>query len=336
MAHLPDPKFQDILMDMEQPESDYEVDEIKEELDEEVENLKQEIEEDREKFKGIGKIIRSICKDMSSEYPDEQNRLNKLLKKLDERAGLADKIANNGLQLGGKDKGVRLSSLENRVKSLQDTFTTTQINEKLKKFKKVSMEELFDMPKGVWCRYFLKNEQDKKKRGKYRTGGFIIHKDPEKRYVTLMAHHNDNTPHKNSFTWNMQVKDCYSVYVTTKNVRAYRLKKVDKKYKLREGTATFLNKWFRLDPGVLVKFQSGKGIKYVIYDKVEHTLYAPRGRQSNKNFLNVMDINQNDFKKQLTMGLKKQLEKPFDDLYIVTIVDKDDLAKVRKMKSRIK
>jgi len=313
-------------------------DDFKEELEREIKESKereqQEIEEEQQQLEGfdsIQDIIKGMCEDMQKENPNIHNQLGGLIKKLEEQSNIVTK----GIKGGGRKKlvGKRLSSLtDEEVKqypSKQGKYTKNEIAEKLKNFTKISKKEFFEFSKkGIWIRYFTLKDGLRL----FRTGGFIINIDEDKRYVTLVAHHANNSP-----TWNMQLETTHSIYVHTKNIKTFRLKQMDKKYNMSEGTANLLNKWFVLDFNLLTKMQiDNKNFIYVIYDKANHKLYAPVRRQTNKKLLEALGIEEKTFQRQLIKGLKKQLENPIDGIYIVNVIEKADLPKVKKMKSRIK
>lgn len=313
-------------------------DDFKEELEREIKESKdreqQEIEEEEQQlagFESIQDIIKGMCADMQKENPNIHNQLGGLIKKLEEQSN----IINNGIKGGGRKKliGKRLSELtDEEIKQFptkQGKFTKKEIAEKLKDFTKISKKEFFELgKKGIWIRYFTIKDGEKL----FRTGGFIINIDEDKRYVTLVAHHANNSP-----TWNMQLETTHSIYVHTKNIKTFRLKQMDKKYNMFEGTSSLLNRWFVFDTKLLTKMQiDNKNLIYIIYDKANNKLYAPVRKQTNKKLLEALDIEEKSFQVQLMKGLKKQLENPIDGIYIVNIIEKSELPKVKKMKSRIK
>lgn len=300
----------------------------------EIKQVEQEIAADERKniedYNEQQDLIFAICKDMKKKDPKMNDELNKLMEKLKVSAGIVDKI-----QKGGLDS-TRLSQLEKRVETKQGNFNMKQIRERLKNFTKVKVDELFEIPNGVWVRYFLKDDEGK--RGLYRTGGIMIHKDPEKRYVTLKSIHNPNSRNSETFTWNLQIDAHYSVYVTTKNVKTFRLSKMDKKHGFMKGTTNMLSKWFDLNEMyVELMKNNNRSIHYVLYDTMYNKLYVPnRNEKTNKKLLAVLGISQEEFVKQLMMGLKKQITNPLKKLYIVGLIKKDDVPKLKKMKSRLK
>lgn len=322
---------------------------IKEEREDDVDSeenfrneLKREIqeaeaEEEKEKeihiqnYQNIQDIIKSMCADMQNKNPNIHNQLGNLIHKLEEQSNIVKK----GIKGGGKKIGVRLSALSDSDKlkfpSNQAKFTKKDIEERLAKFSRVSLDDLYDMPKGIWLRYFI-HDPDKKGAIKYRTGGFIIHKDPERRYITMISHHGSG-----SSTWSVQTQTAHSYYVHTKNYETFKRKQQDNKYKLFEGTSTMLDKWFTIKTNMLTKMQiDNKNVVYIVYDKSNNKLYAPTKRQTNKKLLELLDIEDKDFKTQLLKGIVKQLQNPIHGVYIIGIIDREDLPKVKKMRSRIK
>jgi hypothetical protein len=301
----------------------------------EDEVIKEQEEEEKQLagFDDINNFIKSMCVDMQDKNPNIHNQLGGLIKKLEEQSNIVQK----GIKGKGKKEkiiGKRLSSLtEEEIKKYptkQGKYTKKDIAERLKNFSKISNEEIFDIAKkGIWIRYFKIDEDGSKL---FRTGGFITNIDSEKRYITLISHHSNQ-----SFTWNMQLETTHSIYMHTKNVKTYRLKQMDKKYNMLTGTSCMLNKWFVFDISMVTKMQiDNRGVIYVIYDKKENKLYSPIRKQTNVKLLESLNIKEEDFKQQLLLGLKKQLENPLHDSYIVAILNKIDLPKVKKMKSRIK
>lgn len=283
-----------------------------------------------EEYNECNNLINAICKDMKDKDPQINDNLRKLMDRLQRSS---EKVNQQG---GRKKDGTRLSELQNRVTTTQGNYTKAQIQERLLKFTKVKIPELFEIPNGVWIRYFNKNDDGKK--GLYRTGGFMIHKDPEKRYITLMAHHNDKTPQKQSFTWNMQIANVYSVYVTTKHVKTFRMQQIDKKFNLLKGTTNMLNKWMNYNP-IYEKLANAnnKSVVFVIYDILSNTLHTPnKTYKTSLKLIESIDITLSEFKKQYSKGLKEQLKKPMDGMFLVGLIKKEDVDKLKKMKSRLK
>lgn len=301
----------------------------------EIEEIEREEEEKITKFEEIQAIIGGMCEDMKNEHPNIENKLAGLIKKLEEQSNMVkEEIKGGGKKKKDKIIGKRLSELTEEERNLnpskQSKFTKQQIAERLKNFSKVSKDELFDIiKKGMWIRYF-KEENGVKL---FRTGGFITHIDEEEhKYVTLISHHANN-----SFTWNMQIETMHSVYIPTRYVKAYRLKTMDKKYGLREGTTNFLNTWFVFDSKLMMKMETdNQNLIYIFYDKANHKLYAPTKKQTNKHVLEYLGIEAKVARLSLLKGLKQQLESPIQGIYIVNVVEKKDLQKIKKMKSRIK
>jgi hypothetical protein len=325
-----DPKFSDMVVpslwenDNEQfDEDEYELKQLKKQIDEEN---KEQIKE----YDDSKNLLMAICKDMKNQNPEIGNELNKLINELHVNSDIVDKI-----QKGGKRDGIRLSEVEHNHVSIQGRFTKEQIKQRLEKFIKVSIDELFELPKGMWVRYFIKAEDGS--RGLYRTGGFVIHHDPEKRYVTLIAHHNDHTPQRKSFTWNIQIDTVHSVYAMKNNVRKYRLEKLDKKYHLLKGSTNMFNKFMELDPAKLTLFNAkDKNMVYVIYDRVEHALHTPVRKLTNSTLLKSLGITKKEIMAKIKLGIIGQLETPIKGMYIGSIMDKRDIPKLKKLKSRIK
>lgn len=311
---------------------DSDEDEFKEGLKKEIEENEQMEEEQLEGLENIQDIIKGMCLDMQKENPNIHNQLGGLIKKLEEQSN----IVNQGIK-GGKERkkiiGQRLSSLtDEEIKknpSKQEKFSKKEIAERLENFTKITKKEIFEIAKkGIWIRYFTNKDGVKL----FRTGGFITNIDEEHRYITLISHHSNN-----SFTWNMQLDTTHSIYVHTKNVKTFRLKQMDKKYNIFEGASSLLNKWFVFDYRLLTKMEiDNKNLIYIIYDKDNNKLYAPVRNQTNKKLLETLEIDESKFKIQLMNGLKKQLENPIDGIYIINVIEKSDLPKVKKMKSRIK
>jgi len=296
----------------------------KEERDEKKE------EADRINIEKLENYIKTMCSDMAKENPSMTNHLAHLLNSVTKNTDeLKEKMKGGRVPI----IGTRLSSLTEddiaQHQSLQNEYTTAEIQEKLKKFTKVSKRTFFEIAtKGIWVRY-LKREDGI---DKYRAGGFITNIDPEEKYVTLIAHHSNQ-----SFTWNMQLDTTSHIYLHTKNVKTYRLKQLDKKYKLFPETSTFLNKWFVLTPIISAGLVNNtKGLTYIVYDIQDNKLHYPVRKQTNKDIINSLDITLVDFSTQINKGIKDQLEQPLYSKYVVGAVFKEDLDKVKKMKSRIK
>ena len=281
----------------------------------------------------VTNMMHDIYKDMNKNDHDNDN-FNILMNNLQKSCDIV-----NDINIGGNSKkGTRLSSLtddeKKKYKSVQNKFSKQEIKQKLSKFTKISLDELFQIPNGIWVRYFNKDEDGHK--GLYRTGGFIIHKDPEQKYITLVAHHY-TSPKKKSFTWNIQIDNCYSVYATTKNIRKFRLHKMDKKYNLYLGVSNMLNKWFIINNDLLNTMKiNNNSVVYILYDIDEHILHYSSKKINNNKLLSNLDINLDDFNKQLLIGIKNQLNNPIKSKYIVGIIIKNDLVKLKKMKSKIK
>jgi len=292
---------------------------------EDSEDSEERIKEQMGGFDSIQNIIKEMCQDMQKDNPNIHNQLGGLIKKLEEQADITKKI------IGGRIKGTRLSSFTDEEKeenpSIQNKFTKKEIAERLENYSRISIDDIFDMPKGIWLRYFNKNPNGSPL---YRTGGFVIHKDPERRYITLISR-------PSNITWNMQIETVYSVYAQAKHVKSFQMKKMDTKYKLLSGTANMLDKWFKTDVGMLSKMQSDdKDVIYIVYNKAHNKLYVPVRKQTNQKMIESLDIKEEIFKKQLLNGIKNQLENPISDIYIVGLLNKSDLPKLKKMKSRIK
>jgi hypothetical protein len=302
----------------------------------EMNKLKKEIIQEDEKiikeYNQSQNLILAIVKDMQNKNPDINDDLNKLIAELEENSNIVSKIQKGGVV------GTRLSEIEpvHRVDTIQGNFTHNEIQLRLRNFTRISIDELFALPKGVWIRYFLNNDMNG--RGLYRTGGFVIHHDPDERYVTLIAHHNDNTPNKQSFTWNMQINTVHSVYALTKNVRKYRLDKIDELYHIPKGTSTMMTKWMEFDKLLLTRYiAKDKNIVVVLYDKMDYKLYSINANdKTNIAVLKKHNMTNEQFIHQYKKKLKKQLKEPLNGLYIVSLISKTDLNALKKMKSRIK
>jgi len=298
-----------------------------------------DIEEDNMKqideYKECQDLIYAICNDMKAKDPKLNDDLNKLMGRLDVSSQLVDK-----LQKGGNNKNYpnRLSAvaLEDRVPSKQDRFTKEEIAKRLENYTRVKVKELFQLPNGSFVRYFKKNENGRK--GKYVTGGIMFYKDPEERFVTVKAFHNARNGGGSAISWNIQMSTLHSVYVTTKNVKTFRLQKIDKKYNMRKGTANMLNKWMIYDPILVELAQTrDKSVSYVIYDITRNRLITPsKLLRTNMSVLDSIGMDENTFKHLVLGGLKEQIINPHDGTYLVGMILKKDIPKLKKMKSRLK
>jgi len=324
------PKFSDVvspsLFDLDDEpfdEDEYELSRLQKQIDDD--NIQQINDYNESKH-----LIMAICKDMKDKNPDIGNELNKLIGELQTNSDIVDKI-----QKGGARDGVRLAQLEHNVASIQSTYTRAEIRERLEKFTRVTVEELFQLPKGMWVRYFIKS--DTGGRGLYRTGGFVIHHDPEKRYVTLIAHHNDKTPQKQSYTWNIQIETVHSIYAMTKNVRKYRLTQNDLKYHLPKGVSNMLHKYMEYDSENYERLkENDQNMVIVVYDMADHAILTPIRKQTNTTLLKSIGVTKKDVMYQIKQGIPAQLENPLQGIYLVATINKHMIPKLKKLKSRIK
>lgn len=235
---------------------------------------------------------------------------------------------------GAKEKklGTRLSSLsdEDRKKypTKQGLYTDEEIALKLKNFTKISIDELFEIPKGIYVRYFIDDNDEIK----YRSGGFIIYKDEDQKYVTLISRHGTG----NAYTWNMQIDTLHSVYAMTANLNAYKYKKIDNKFNLIPGTFSMLKKWFSIDSDMINGMKFNKNIIVIIYDKNDNTFYYPIRKETTTSKLNSLNISNSQFKNALNVGIINQLKEPINDKYIIGLIDKENIKAINKMKTRIK
>jgi hypothetical protein len=296
----------------------------------EQENLK-----NVEEYNECQNLIYAICNDMKAKDPKLNDDLNKLMIRLDVSSQLVDKLQKGGNKQNYPDR-LSAIALEDRLPSKQARFTKEEIATRLKNYTRVTVKELFQLPNGSFVRYFKKNENGRK--GKYVTGGIMFYKDPEERFVTVKAYHNARNGGGSALSWNIQMSTLHSVYVTTKNVKTYRLQKIDKKYKMRKGTANMLNKWMIYDP-ILVDLaqRRDKSVAYVVYDITKNRLISPsKLLRTNMSVLDSIGMDENTFKQLVMGGLKDQIINPHDGTYLVGMILKKNVPKLKKMKSRLK
>lgn len=259
-------------------------------------------------YDNILKLINGICKDMKKENPNLNNNLKGLMNKL--------------------DKEMDFIQVDYKKEEKEEKEEKQDEEDNLKNFTKINTEDLFKLPKGVFIRYYTKENDIVK----YNSGGFIIFKDPEQKYISFVSNHKKGKP----ITFNVQINTIHSIYALTENVKAYYLKKTDVDYNLVHGTTKILQKWFSIDNSLMIKMQSGDpNILYMLYDKIDNKLYIPSETQSNTDLLNYLDIKEILFKKTLMEGLTYQLKNPIHNIYIVGLIEKKDVSTLTKMISMI-
>lgn len=286
-----------------------------------------------EEYRSSKNMILSICNDMQTHNPDLQDDLTKIINELRENTKIVEKIHTGG---GLTDSVTRLSSISGveRIPTTQGRFTESEIQERLERFTIVTTDEIFQLPKGIWIRYFLKSENNPSARGLYRTGGFVIHKDPDRRYITLVSGHNQG---KNSYTWNMQMTNVHSIYAMKKNVKKFRYDRIDRKHRFRPGVTGMLSTYLPYNQMLLKQWvQKDPDIRLVLYDVVEHVLYTPRPNQKRTSFLKKHKLNVEYVKQMITSGLEYQFENLTNGALVVGVIHANDLPSIRKRKSKLR
>jgi hypothetical protein len=310
----------------------YEFDEVKYE----VNRLKDHIELNKESitdYHTSRDTILAICNDMQNQNPHMKNDLTRIINELQENTKIVEQIHRGG---GLTTDSTRLSSISSgeRIPTTQGGFTEQDIQQRLERFTLVSADECFQLPTGIWIRYFLKAENTPRLRGLYRTGGFVIYKDPEKRYITLVSGHNQGS---NPYTWSMQLANVHSIYAMKKNVRKFRYDRMDHMYGFRKGASGMLYQYIPYRVDYMELWGGGDtDIRLVLYDVVEHHLHTPRPNQKKKSFLHIHELNEGYVKQVLMSGLEYQFNNLTHGTTIVGLVHANDLPALRKRKSKLK
>jgi hypothetical protein len=302
----------------------------------EVEQLAEHIELNKDSiddYHNSRNMILSICKDMQTQNPSIKNDLLRIIDELKANTKIVEQIHRGG---GLTDTGTRLSTIpvQERVVSTQSTFTEEQIQERLERFTLVTVEECFQLPKGIWIRYFLKSPRNPQRRGLYRTGGFIIYKDEDRRYITLVSGHNQGS---NPYTWSMQLENVHSIYAMKKNVRKFRSNQIDIRFGLRKGISGMLHQYVSYNQDLMKSWiNNDTDILLVLYDVLDHNLHVRRPNQKKKSFMDTRDVEEDLIKQTILSGLQYQFEYPIQGNLIAGLIHIDDLPSLRKRKSKIK